>query len=240
MKRILVVDDDPGMVRTLMDVLRLHGWDVDGASSGAEAVAAVERRSYTAVLMDVRMPGMDGLAAFHRIHLKRPGTPVILMTAFAADDTLDEALRTGVMKVLPKPLDLRSALRMLDDVLMTTQAVLVVDDQSEFLTTLAGALRAHGHAVVEATSLQDAVAFAQGGGPRVILLHLHLDHLDPTHAVRAIREVNQGARLIVYSGRPDDFARAVSSLPQGEIAATLPKPLPMERLLSMLDDALIN
>jgi two-component system response regulator HydG len=240
MKRILVVDDDPGMVRTLKDVLRLHGWDVDGASSGAEAVEAVERKAYTAVLMDVRMPGMDGLAAFHRIHLQRPAVPVILMTAFAADHVIDEAERTGVMKILPKPLDLRHALRMLDDVLMTTQAVLVVDDENEFLTTLAAALRAHGHAVVEAGSLQDAVAFAQDGAPRVILLHLHLDALDPTHAVRAIREVNPGARLIVYSGRPADFERTVSELPAGDVLAALPKPLPMGRLLSMLDDALAN
>jgi two-component system response regulator HydG len=240
MKKILVVDDDPGMVRTLKDVLRLHGWNVDGASSGAEAVDAIEREPYTAVLMDVKMPGMDGLAAFHRIHLRRPGTPVLLMTAFSSDDVIDEALRTGVMRVLPKPLDLRGTLRMLDDVLMTTQAVLVVDDQQDFLRTLAGALRAHGHAVVEATTLQDAVAFAQDGEPRVILLHLHLNDLDPTHAVRAIREVNPGARLIIYSGRPADFEKTVASMPKAEVLAALPKPLPMEQLLELLDDALAN
>lgn len=117
MKRILVVDDDPGMVRTLQDVLRLHGWDVDGASSGAEAIEAIEARTYTAVLMDVRMPGMDGLTAFHRIHLRRPKTPVLLMTAFASEDVLDEAGRTGVMRVLPKPLPMERLLSLLDDAL---------------------------------------------------------------------------------------------------------------------------
>ena len=240
MKHVLVVDDDPGMVRTLADVLRLHGWDVDGAASGVEAVDAVTRRAYTAVLMDVRMPGMDGLAAFHRIRLARPAQPVVLMTAFAAEDVLDEALRTGVMRVLPKPLDLRSALRLLDDVLLSTQAVLVVDDDQTFLATLAAALRSHGHAVVEAPSLQDAVAFAQDGAPRVILLHLHLDDLDPTHAVHVIREANPDARLIVYSGRPSDFARLTAALGAGGTVATLAKPLPMEHLLGLLDDALTN
>ncbi len=240
MKRILVVDDDPGMVRTLKDVLRLHGWDVDGATSGAEAVEAVNQRAYTAVLMDVRMPGMDGLQAYHRIRLSRPNLPVLLMTAFAAEDVVDEAQRSGVVRILPKPLDLRGTLRLLDDVLLSTQAVLVVDDDATFLGTLAAALRVHGHAVVEASSLPDAVAFAQDGAPRVILLHLHLDHLDPTHAVRAIREVNPGARLIIYSGRPSDFERTVASLPAKEHVATLSKPLPMEQLLGLLDDALAN
>ena len=238
MKRILVVDDDPGMVRTLKDVLRLHGWDVDGAHSGSEAVAAVDRQEYTAVLMDVRMPGLDGVAAFHQIHLRRPGLPVLLMTAHAADDLLAQAERSGVTRILPKPLDLRYILRLLEDVLLSTQAILVVDDEPAFLATLAGALRARGYAVIEAQSLDDAVAFAKGGEPRVILLHLHLDALDPTHAVRAIRSVNPTAGLILYSGRPEDFARVVADAP--DVLAALPKPLPMERLLALVDDALGN
>ena len=240
MKRVLVVDDDPGMVRTLMDVLRLHGWEVEGAGSGPEAVQAVERRRYTAVLMDVRMPGMDGVAAFQRIRAAQPRLPVLLMTAFAAEEMLDEALRTGVLRILPKPLDLRKTLRLLDDVLLSTQAVLVVDDDAAFLQTLAGALRVRGHAVVEAGSLPDAVAFAQDGAPRVILLHLHLDTLDPTDALRAIREVNPDARLIVYSGRPGDFDRAMAAIPTKDSVATLAKPLPMEQLFTLLDDALSN
>lgn len=240
MKRILVVDDDPWMVRTLKDVLRLHGWDVDAAANGSEAVAQVDRNEYTAVLMDLRMPDMDGLTAFHRIHVRRPDVPVMLMTAYAAEGVESEAMATGVKRVLHKPLDLRNILRMLDDVLLSTQAVLVVDDDLPFLRTLASALRAHGHAVVEAPTLDNAVAFAQDSEPRVILLHLHLDHLDPTHAMRAIRAVNPGARLIVYSGRPGDFEKTISKMRGGDVLAALPKPLPMEHLLEIIDDALAN
>ena len=237
MKRILVVDDDPGMVRTLKDVLRLHGWGVDGASSGAEAVAAVERTVYTAVLMDVRMPGVDGVAAFHQMHLRRPDLPVLLMTAYAADNLLQEALQSGVARILPKPLDLRYILRLLEDVLMSTQAVLIVDDEPSFLATLAAALRATGHSVVEASTLDDAIVFARGGDPRVILLHLHLDDLDPGHALNAIRLASPDSGVIVYSGRPEDFEKITSQAPPN-VLATLPKPLPMERLLALVDDAL--
>jgi two-component system response regulator HydG len=237
MKRILVVDDDPGMVRTLKDVLRLHGWDVDGAANGAEAIAAVDRRSYTAVLMDVRMPGLDGVAAFHQIHLRRPTMPVLLMTAYAADHVIADAMQSGVTRILPKPLDLKHILGLLDDVLLSTQAVLIVDDQEVFLESLADALRARGYSVVEARALEDAIVFAQDGAPRVILLHLHLDHLDPGHAVRAIRAASPHAGLILYSGRPEDFGRAVAG-DAADVLAMLPKPLPMDRLLALVDSAL--
>lgn len=116
MKRVLVVDDDPAMVQTLQDVLRLHGWDADAAHSGAEAVAAVAKQPYTAVLMDVRMPGTDGVAAYHQIRREQHGVPVVLMTAFATDQVIAEARRAGVLTIVPKPLDLRNILRLLEHV----------------------------------------------------------------------------------------------------------------------------
>ncbi len=238
MKRILVVDDDPGMVRTLKDILRLHGWDVDAASNGDEAVQAVERQSYSAVLMDVRMPGMDGVTAFQRMHQRRPRIPVLLMTAYASDHLLAQAMQGGVLRILPKPLDLRQTLQLLDSAVAETHAVLVVDDEVDFLKTLAGVLRQHGHNVVEATSLEDAVAVARSGGPRVVLLHLHLDSLDPASAVGAIRAANTQANIILYSGRPSELRAAISDVPA--VKAALPKPLPMEQLLGLLDDALSN
>ena len=61
MKRVLVVDDDRNMVKTLSDVLAFKGWEVGNAFSGEEAVNAAARTSYDVVLMDVKMPGMDGV-----------------------------------------------------------------------------------------------------------------------------------------------------------------------------------
>ena len=238
MKRILVVDDDPGMVRTLQDILRLHGWDVDAATNGDEAVRAVDRRSYSAVLMDVRMPGMDGVTAFQRMHERRPHVPVLLMTAYAADHLLAQAVKSGVLRILPKPLDLRQTLRLLDSAVAETHAVLIVDDEVDFLKTLAGVLRAHGHNVVEATSLEDAVGVTRGGGARVILLHLHIDSVDPASAVATLRGANAQANIILYSGRPSELRAAVADVPA--VTAALPKPLPMEKLLGLLDDALSN
>jgi DNA-binding NtrC family response regulator len=112
-RKILVVDDDPGMVRTLCDIFRLRGWEAVGVYSGEEAVAEQFEHCYSHVLMDIMMPGIDGVTALKRMKLHRPACQVILMTAHTADERIAEARREGAMEVVTKPIDLPSLMRLL-------------------------------------------------------------------------------------------------------------------------------
>jgi two-component system response regulator MprA len=113
-RRILVVDDDDAMVRTLCDILRTRGWEPDGAHSGEEAVAIVCADGYTNVLMDIRMPGMDGVAACKTMKNcgRSPAPRVVLMTAHTAPELLDAARRDGT-HVVTKPIDMPALLEYL-------------------------------------------------------------------------------------------------------------------------------
>lgn len=82
---ILVADDDAGICRTLQEILVSEGCAVDTAADGAEALAKVERGHFDLVLSDVVMPNMDGHELFVAMREKRPGLPVLLMTAFHYD-----------------------------------------------------------------------------------------------------------------------------------------------------------
>src|SRR5690242_10914768 len=108
--RALVVDDDRMLARTLADVLELKGWTVELANSGAEAVNVVARETFDVVLMDIKMPGMDGVDAFKAMKASHPDIRVILMTAYTAEDRIGEAQREGVLRVLSKPVDIASLL----------------------------------------------------------------------------------------------------------------------------------
>ncbi|MFC1837267.1 sigma-54-dependent transcriptional regulator [Thermodesulfobacteriota bacterium] len=81
------------------------GWNVAEADDGTTAVAAVEDRSYDAILMDVRMAKMDGMEALRRIHAFNPAIPVVIMTAFSSVDSAVEAIKIGAHDYLTKPLD---------------------------------------------------------------------------------------------------------------------------------------
>ncbi len=104
-RRVLVVDDDPEMVDTLADVLELHGWEVERAADGQEAVERCQERAFAAVVMDVRMPRLDGPGAMRAMHARSPGLPVLLVTAMAAPDVLQQAAADGAYCILEKPLN---------------------------------------------------------------------------------------------------------------------------------------
>jgi CheY-like chemotaxis protein len=104
-RRVLVVDDDRQMVKTIRAILDHRGWESIPAYSGEEAVeAASGEPPFGAVLMDVRMPGMNGVEACQKMHAAHPDMPVILMTAYAAQEILTQARRAGVVTIIPKPL----------------------------------------------------------------------------------------------------------------------------------------
>lgn len=111
--RVLVVDDDPAMVRTLCDILRLRGWDCDGVHSGEEAVTAIRSGPYSTALMDITMPGMGGVTACREMKNCSPNVRVLLMTAHGTDSTIAAAAREGAYRVLSKPLDLANVLTLL-------------------------------------------------------------------------------------------------------------------------------
>lgn len=235
-RRILVVDDDRMMVRTLCDVLRLQGWEAEGAFSGPEAIAAVRDGGYPLVLMDIKMPGMDGVAAFKAIKAHRPNVKVILMTAYTARDLIREAENEGVLRVLPKPVAPGPLLELLDSSLQGDQPFLIVDHDLPFLRSLADMLEARGYSAITAATLDEAESILEETKPAAVLLHLVLDGLDPPESVVAIHRVSPAVALILYSGRPSAIDEARADLPPNWVHAYLRKPFAVDRLTMLLDD----
>jgi DNA-binding response OmpR family regulator len=105
-ERILVVDDDPAVRELLKEYLELKGYVVITASTGAEAVTAVQEQRPRLILLDILMPGMDGLAILQRIRQIDPTVGVIMLTAVGDEEIAKEALRQGAYDYITKPVDL--------------------------------------------------------------------------------------------------------------------------------------
>jgi two-component system response regulator AtoC len=101
---ILVVDDDPGTRKVARGNLELEGFEVLLASSGAEALDRLAGTDPLAVVSDLRMPDMDGIALMAAVHARRPGLPFVLVTAHATVETAVAALRQGAVHYLTKPI----------------------------------------------------------------------------------------------------------------------------------------
>jgi CheY-like chemotaxis protein len=112
--QVLVVDDDRRMVKTLCDILCLKGHDSIPAYHGGEAVEKVKAAIPDCVLMDIRMPGTDGVDTLQAIRELAPGLPVVLMSAYVTDERARGARDLGVDALLTKPVDVQHILCFLD------------------------------------------------------------------------------------------------------------------------------
>jgi DNA-binding NtrC family response regulator len=105
--RVLIVDDDPALLQALPQTLRLRmgGVTVDTAESAASALDQIAVQDYDAIVTDIKMPGIDGLALLAKIRTRRPDTPVLMITGHGEHELSVHALRSGAHDFIQKPID---------------------------------------------------------------------------------------------------------------------------------------
>jgi DNA-binding NtrC family response regulator len=102
---ILIVDDEFSVRDSLYHWFRKDGYEVQAVENAAEALQALDGRRYDVALLDIRMPGMDGMELQEHIHRIDPQVAVIMLTAFASVDTAVRALKQGAFDYVTKPID---------------------------------------------------------------------------------------------------------------------------------------
>lgn len=156
MARLLIVDDEQDTCSNLSDIFTDLGFQVDVAYHGSAALALVERNTYDVALLDLRMPGMDGLELYRHIHRISAGTVAIMVTAYASSATTASALDAGAWRVLPKPVNFPKLLQLVDEAL-NQPLVLVVDDDRDLCESLWELFRDYSYRVCLAHDVRAAV-----------------------------------------------------------------------------------
>lgn len=105
-RSILIVDDQKGVRRLLEELFKREGWDVYAASDGMEAIAQLDQYLPDILLIDMKMPNMNGLEASQIILKKHQNLPVIMMTAYGEMEVVKQALDAGVRRCITKPFDI--------------------------------------------------------------------------------------------------------------------------------------
>ncbi|UCF06256.1 MAG: response regulator [bacterium] len=101
--RVLVIDDEPVVVKSCDRVLVENGIEVEGVTSGRDGLDRAESTRFDAILLDLKMPDMNGMEVLRRIKQARPEVTVIIITGFPSVDTAIEAFKLGVFDYVPKP-----------------------------------------------------------------------------------------------------------------------------------------
>jgi len=120
-EKILIIDDHWGVRDTLRMILGKRPVEVDEAMNGPEALRLLKERIYDLILLDLKMPYLEGLDFLEQARLMKVETPVIVISAYLSTDALPRAFRLGVVDFLPKPVDMETFLSLVDEVLLRSE-----------------------------------------------------------------------------------------------------------------------
>lgn len=229
-RHALIVDDNRSLAEDLGEILEDEGYDVTVFDSPHKALAASRTLQFDVALLDMRMPGMDGVVLHEGLAAEHPHARFVLMTAYTADERIAEALRGGVRAVLPKPLSLAALLSALEQ--RAIEHVLLIDDDRAFSEALSEVLTSSGYRCSVGHTAADARSMAKLLEPDVIIVDVRLPDGDGAElSIELARE--SAAPVILITGF--DPERARRGLGAGLVSGRLlVKPFSPEQVLRAL------
>jgi adenylate cyclase len=225
-RRVLVVDDETTVRETLTEYLAFEGWDVVGAGSGLDALRLLAQKPFDAVVLDLAMPQLGGLATLQAMRDFISDAHVVVVTAEIAADIHERALALGATAVLTKPASPRAVHRALSwpdpadgrasgpqapalstDPAASAPQALIVEDDAALHATLEELLETRGYRTTTVVDGAAAIRQVVQAPPDVVLLDVDLPSLSGMTVLAAIRALAPKARIIMMSGVATDDAR---------------------------------
>lgn len=231
-KKVLIVDDEESMRETLAAIFEAEGFEVVTAYSGDEAIRCCQHETFQGVLMDVRMPGINGLEAFRQIHGHDSGTRVILMSAYSTDDLKEAALDEGAIAFLPKPLDLENAISLIRDA--TERTVLVVENEEQTSRLLKQHLGDHGYRVTVADTPTGALDLVKQIRFDLIFVDVALPEMNGLELYLTLKQSTSKSIVIMIAGMDEKLRKLAHSAVGQNAYTVIEKPVKMKHVLPML------
>jgi two-component system response regulator HydG len=231
--QLLIVDDEVDACQNLSDILTDMGFNVDIAHDGPSALDLVRDKTYDVALLDLKMPGMDGVELYKRIKAVSAGTVAIVVTAFAGSKTAQAALDAGVAEVVAKPVDFQKLLHRVEKTL-DEPLVMIVDDDPELCESLWDVLREHRYRVAVAHDATDAEAKLRGHDYHVVLIDMKLPVGSGAEVFQLVRRTHGEARTILITGYRSETEKQVADVLAEGADAVAYKPFDVDKLLATL------
>jgi DNA-binding response OmpR family regulator len=232
--RVLIVEDDRDHAESLADVLSMRGYAVEVAESGEIGVERFRAHNFDITLMDVKLPGMNGVETFFEFRKIKPDAKIIMMTGYSLEQLIAQALDNGALGVLRKPFAVNELLDMLER-LRPRGMILVADDDPDFASSVEPVLTRHGYSVHVARTGQEALERADSCN--CLVLDLRLPVFSGLEVYLQLKQAGRRIPIILVTGYADEERQALARLlPVTE--GLLIKPFDPAKLLEAIEAAL--
>jgi len=186
--KILIVDDQKSICDTVSTILETEKYEVHTSNDGYEAIEKVKETSYDIAFIDIKMPGINGVEVLREIRKISPETTVVMMTAYAVEELIKQALDEGAHTCIYKPFDMEKIIETIKNVTEKT-ILLIVDDDLNIRELFNLRLTEKGYKVVSVSSGEEAVKLAERKPPDVILLDVVMPDMDGIETLKKIKEL---------------------------------------------------
>lgn len=237
-KRVMLVDDNQDFLDSTKDVLEDKGYEVVTADSGEEAIELLKEQDFDVVIMDIKMPGMNGVESFIEMKKIRPGVAVILITAYSIDSLIQKALDEGAYSVLKKPLNMNALFTTIDNLRIAGNGglILIADDDRDLCDNLENILSLKGYKVISAYDGGEAVRIAQLYPVDILLIDMKIPILNGLEVFHQIRKMKPKTVAIIVTAYAQEMHSLIQEMLTENAYTCLTKPLDIKKLLDILED----
>jgi len=233
---ILIVDDDLGMGETLSDILGEKGYKVDVVNEGLTALEMISKYAYNVALIDIKMPGINGVETYKKIKSMRPMMKVIMMTAYSLEDLVKEALKEGAYGIIYKPLNIEELLnfiRKIEEIIF----ILIVDDDPIFCETLKDDLEEMQYKIAVTYSGREAIKYIMENDIDIIFIDVKMPGLNGLDVYLAIKKIKPKITGIMITGYyyEEKVCNQIEAALKSDLYAYLYKPLKQEEVISLVE-----
>ena len=232
---VLIVDDDPNFSNTLSKILQKKGYVTTIAENGQCAVDLVKEKSFNVILMDVKMPVMDGIEAYKKIKQIRKDEIVIFMTAFSAEDLIKETVKAGAYAMIKKPFDIDTIINMIEK---SKKGFLlaIVDDDPNAGKAMKSVLERKGYSITTCLTGEEAITLAKDRPRDIFFIDMKLPVLNGLETYLNIRKVNPGAVVVMMTGYRQEMDDMVKQAIEKGAYSCLYKPFSMDDAIGIIEE----
>lgn len=237
---ILIVDDNISLAKTMSLILKRKGYEATTAPDGPVAIKRIKERPFDLIFMDIKMPLMDGVQIYRKIKKIRPETIVIMMTAYAVENLVAQALKEGAYGIIYKPLDIEKMISLIEKSRKKRQGalILIVDDDPGTCTTLKNILLKKGYRISIAHDGEEAVTMTREKTYDIILIDLKLPTINGLEVYLKVKEIDPKLVAIMMTGYCKEMTDLVEEALNNDAYTCIFKPLDIEKLLMLVEEIL--
>jgi two-component system response regulator HydG len=234
---VLIVDDDIEMTETLSDILEDLGYHVEVANDGLKAIKKFKARAFDVILMDIKMPGINGVETYKEIKNIQPKAAVMMMTAYSVEDLVAEALKEGAYGIMYKPIDIAKVVEFIERVKKSV-LILIVDDDLSTCEILMRVLEEKGYHIARASSGEEAIKMVREVRFGIVFIDIKMPVMNGLEIYLALRKIRPDIKAIMMTGYRQEVQDLVEEAIKNNAYTCLYKPFDVKKVLKLLEGIL--